>query len=162
MEGASTEKYRLDNLLKRVAERNVKIYIVVFFSPSVIPNDSDHTKRTLARLHPNITVERHPHEFLPKLWSHHEKAVIIDQKIAFMGGLDLCYGRYDSNDHPINKNDKTMYPGIDYNNVRIKDFIEVSNYKAEMQERNLPRMPWHDVAFKVTGKMVADVANHFI
>jgi phosphatidylserine/phosphatidylglycerophosphate/cardiolipin synthase-like enzyme len=23
-------------------------------------------------------------------------------------------------------------------------------------------MPWHDVAFKVVGKMVADVSNHFI
>jgi phospholipase D1/2 len=49
--------------------------------------------------------------------------VIIDQKIAFLGGLDLCYGRYDSNYHPVNKNDSKMYPGIDYNNVRIKDFI---------------------------------------
>jgi phospholipase D1/2 len=49
--------------------------------------------------------------------------MIIDQKIAFMGGLDLCYGRYDSYAHPININDCKMYPGIDYNNVRIKDFI---------------------------------------
>lgn len=23
-------------------------------------------------------------------------------------------------------------------------------------------MPWHDVAYKVTGKMVGDAANHFI
>jgi len=48
--------YRLDMLLKRVAERGVKIYIVVFYSPSVIPNDSDHTKLKLVSLHPNITV----------------------------------------------------------------------------------------------------------
>lgn len=79
-----------------------------------------------------------------------------------MGGLDLCYGRYDSPEHPVSKNDKLMYPGIDYNNVRIKDFMEVRKFQSDLQQRNLPRLPWHDVAFKVTGKMVADVANHFV
>ncbi len=39
------------------------------------------------------------------MWSHHEKAVIIDQKIAFLGGLDLCYGRYDDSDHLISIHD---------------------------------------------------------
>lgn len=29
------------------------------------------------------------------LWSHHEKMVVIDQKIAFVGGIDLCFGRWD-------------------------------------------------------------------
>ena len=66
---------------------------------------------------------------MPKLWSHHEKIVVIDQTVAFLGGLDLCYGRYDTNKHPVDKSDPTMYPGIDYNNVRIKDFIEVKNYR---------------------------------
>ena len=45
----------------------------------------------------NISVMRHPKTLL-SLWSHHEKSVTIDQKITFMGGLDLCFGRYD-NDH---------------------------------------------------------------
>jgi phospholipase D1/2 len=43
-------------------------------------------------------VIRHPNHY-PKggvlLWSHHEKMVVIDQKIAFVGGIDLCYGRWD-------------------------------------------------------------------
>ncbi len=55
-----------------------------------------------------------------------------------------------------------MYPGIDYNNIRIKDFIEVSHFDKDLQSRNLPRLPWHDIHFKVAGKMVVDVANHFI
>lgn len=38
---------------------------------------------------------------IPSLWSHHEKIVIIDQKVAFTGGLDLCYGRYDTSQHSI-------------------------------------------------------------
>ena len=57
--------------MQRAANRGVKIYIVVFYAPFIIPNDSDHTKRALAALHSNIIVERHPHEILPKMWSHH-------------------------------------------------------------------------------------------
>jgi len=33
------------------------------------------------------------------LWAHHEKIVVIDQKTAFLGGLDLCYGRWDDDLH---------------------------------------------------------------
>ncbi|SAK57938.1 phospholipase D/transphosphatidylase [Caballeronia catudaia] len=28
-------------------------------------------------------------------FSHHQKFVVIDEKIAFVGGMDLCYGRFD-------------------------------------------------------------------
>jgi phospholipase D1/2 len=27
-------------------------------------------------------------------FSHHQKCVIVDRKIAFVGGIDLAYGRY--------------------------------------------------------------------
>ena len=33
------------------------------------------------------------------LWSHHEKCVIIDQSVAFTGGIDLCFGRWDDDTH---------------------------------------------------------------
>ena len=50
----------------------------------------------------NIKVLRHPNFILiPFLWSHHEKIIIIDQKLAFLGGLDLCYGRWDNPEHKI-------------------------------------------------------------
>ena len=62
--------------------------------------DSLHTKKSLESLHPNIMVLRHPKFILPTfLWSHHEKMVLIDQEIGFLGGLDLCYGRMDTNEH---------------------------------------------------------------
>jgi len=38
---------------------------------------------------------------IPMLWSHHEKMVVVDQSVGFLGGLDLCYGRMDSNDHKL-------------------------------------------------------------
>lgn len=29
------------------------------------------------------------------LWAHHEKMVAIDQTVAFVGGIDLAFGRWD-------------------------------------------------------------------
>ena len=56
-------------------------------------------------------------------WAHHEKLCLIDGKIAFMGGLDLCFGRWDTNQHPIadchpSNLDNIVFPGQDYNNAR--------------------------------------------
>ena len=56
-------------------------------------------------------------------WAHHEKLCLIDGKIAFMGGLDLCYGRWDTNQHPLSdchpaSLDEIVFPGQDYNNAR--------------------------------------------
>lgn len=45
-----------------------------------------------------MQVIRHPNHYTKRgvlFWSHHEKLVVIDQKIAFVGGIDLCYGRWD-------------------------------------------------------------------
>ncbi|KAJ4450445.1 hypothetical protein ANN_01869 [Periplaneta americana] len=35
------------------------------------------------------------------LWAHHEKIVVIDQTYAFLGGVDLCYGRWDNHEHRL-------------------------------------------------------------
>jgi phospholipase D1/2 len=44
---------------------------------------------------------RHPEHASNKvlLYSHHEKSIIIDQSIVFMGGVDLCFGRWDDDQH---------------------------------------------------------------
>ena len=41
-------------------------------------------------------------------WSHHEKMVVIDRKIAFLGGLDLCFGRWDTPEHRLNDNPENV------------------------------------------------------
>ena len=56
-------------------------------------------------------------------WAHHEKLCLVDGTVAFMGGLDLCYGRWDTNQHPIAdchpaNLDDIVFPGQDYNNAR--------------------------------------------
>lgn len=35
------------------------------------------------------------------LWAHHEKIVVIDQSVAFVGGIDLAYGRWDDREHRL-------------------------------------------------------------
>lgn len=49
----------------------------------------------------NIKVLRHPDHAKAGilLWAHHEKIVVVDQSIAFIGGIDLCYGRWDDCNH---------------------------------------------------------------
>ena len=70
-----------------------------------MPNNSAYSKRVLALSHKNIKVLRHPdrinepNQFLTIMWAHHEKLVIIDQSLAYFGGIDLAYGRWDNHLH---------------------------------------------------------------
>jgi phosphatidylserine/phosphatidylglycerophosphate/cardiolipin synthase-like enzyme len=60
---------------------------------------------------------------------HHEKIVVVDDEVAFVGGLDLTDrsgDRYDRRSHP---------------------------YRAQLG--------WHDLAFRIRGPLVADIARHF-
>ncbi|MEQ2204487.1 Phospholipase D [Xenoophorus captivus] len=65
--------------------------------------NSGYSKRTLMHLHPNIKVMRHPDHVSSSvyLWAHHEKIVVIDQSVAFVGGIDLAYGRWDDKEHRL-------------------------------------------------------------
>ena len=161
---------RLMDILYQCAVRGVKIYIQVYAEYTyVLTLDSIHTQSTLTSLHPNIHVERHPLNTIGFLWSHHEKLVIIDQMIGYVGGLDLCWGRYDNNNHPIKEppirveSPQYYFPGIDYSNARIRDFDHVYDYLKESADREKEtRMPWHDVHCRLIGPAVADIARHFV
>ena len=159
---------RLMDIFYLLAKRGVKIYILIFCEPSVaLAINSLYTKRTLQYLHPNIQITRHPKGTKSILWSHHEKLVIIDQRIAFVGGVDLCWGRYDINSHPIveeeNKDKLYYYPGSDYINERQVDLHNVERFYIEQAPRDkIPRMAWHDIHTMVVGPIVSDVARHFI
>ena len=160
---------RLMDILYQCANRGVKVYVLVYAECSLaLTLNSAHSQHALEDLHPNIQVERHPLNCTDLLWSHHEKLVIIDQIIGYVGGLDLCWGRWDTHSHPIfeGKNDKDEYlfPAIDYSNARIRDFDKVENYLEESCKRESfeVRMPWHDVHSRLIGPVVADIARHFV
>ena len=93
------EKYphtRLADVLKRRAEAGVKIYIALFKESSfAMYNSSGNSKKFLNNLHPNICAVRHPDHWNSEgvlYWSHHEKMVVIDKVVAFVGGIDLTLG----------------------------------------------------------------------
>ena len=162
------KKAQVVEVLGELADREVSVYIVLYkeFSLALMLN-SLHSKNSLEKRNKNIRVLRHPHRSVVGgefLWSHHGKMVCIDQETVFLGGLDLCYGRMDSFEHKLTDcGEVQTFNGIDYSNVRICDFADVSNYQRDSIDRmSEPRMPWHDIALKATGKVASDAALHFI
>lgn len=177
------QEWRLDQVLKRRAEAGVKIYIVVYKEvAAALTCNSQHTKRALMGMCPegspgygNIKVMRHPdHNVFENAgdmtfyWAHHEKFIVIDYSLAFIGGLDLCFGRWDQHQHPLADVHPggvqfEIFPGQDFNNNRIMDFQSVEDWKSnELSKAEAGRMPWHDVAMGVIGPCVYDIAEHFV
>ncbi|XP_056446162.1 phospholipase D1a [Gadus chalcogrammus] len=97
-------RWRLDCTLKRKAQQGVRIFVMLYKEVELaLGINSGYSKRTLAHLHPNIKVMRHPDHVSSSvyLWAHHEKLVVIDQSVAFVGGIDLAYGRWDDREHRL-------------------------------------------------------------
>ncbi|KAK1894191.1 Phospholipase D1 [Dissostichus eleginoides] len=97
-------RWRLDCTLRRKAQQGVRIFVMLYKEVELaLGINSGYSKRTLMHLHPNIKVMRHPDHVSSSvyLWAHHEKIVIIDQSVAFVGGIDLAYGRWDDREHRL-------------------------------------------------------------
>uniref|UniRef100_A0A8C7XPR9 Phospholipase n=1 Tax=Oryzias sinensis TaxID=183150 RepID=A0A8C7XPR9_9TELE len=97
-------RWRLDCILKRKAEQGVRIFVMLYKEVELaLGINSGYSKRTLLQLHPNIKVMRHPDHVSSSvyLWAHHEKIIVIDQSVAFVGGIDLAYGRWDDKEHRL-------------------------------------------------------------
>ncbi|KAK4692964.1 phospholipase D1/2, partial [Lecanoromycetidae sp. Uapishka_2] len=101
-------------------------------------------------------------------WAHHEKLCLVDGSIAFMGGLDLCHGRWDTNQHPLadchpSNLEDIVFPGQDYNNARIMDFQDVSHYQENaLNRKDSSRMGWSDLSISLHGPVVEDLRAHFV
>lgn len=168
------ERYRLDNLLKRKAEEGVRIFVIIYneVMDAATPVNSPYTKKTLTGLHPNVMVQRSP-SHLPNgtfYWSHHEKLCVIDETIAFMGGFDLCFGRWDTPQHCLTDEDFTepsgpngpVWRGKDYFNERIDEYSDLDKPFEDRFDRSCqPRMPWHDVGLQILGQPARDLCRHF-
>ncbi|EJT98705.1 phospholipase D [Dacryopinax primogenitus] len=175
MRRPNKEHYRLDQILRKKAREGVKIYVIIYqeVSSRTTPTDSNYTKQRLMGLHPNILVQRSPSHFATGnfYWAHHEKLCVIDEAIAFMGGLDICFGRWDTSQHimidqgmPGGHGDNSqVWPGKDYNNGRVADFFGLNKPFEDMHDRSsVPRMPWHDVGVQIVGQPARDICRHFV
>ncbi|XP_042400198.1 phospholipase D delta-like [Zingiber officinale] len=91
------------------------------------------------------------------LFTHHQKCVIMDthangnnRKVtAFIGGLDLCDGRYDTPEHRL---------FADLDSVFHKD---IHNPTFQGNNNQGPRQPWHDLHCKVEGPAAHDILTNF-
>ncbi|GMY27807.1 phospholipase d zeta 1 [Fagus crenata] len=95
---------RLDALLEAKAKQGVQIYILLYKEVALaLKINSVYSKKKLLSIHENVRVLRYPDHFYSGvyLWSYHEKLVIIDYQICFIGGVDLCFGRYDTSEHKL-------------------------------------------------------------
>ncbi|DAA76742.1 TPA_exp: Uncharacterized protein A8136_6971 [Trichophyton benhamiae CBS 112371] len=178
---AISQKWRLDRLLQRKAQEGVKIFVIMYRNiNSAIPIDSEYSKFSLLDLHPNVFVQRSPNQFRQNtfFWAHHEKICIVDHTLAFVGGIDLCFGRWDTPQHLITDDKLTgfemtdapkdadhcqLWPGKDYSNPRVLDFYDLDKPYEEMYDREVvPRMAWHDISMHVVGQPARDLTRHFV
>nr|XP_030718052.1 phospholipase D2 isoform X2 [Globicephala melas] len=132
-------------------------------------------------------VMRHPDQVT--LWAHHEKLLVVDQVVAFLGGLDLAYGRWDDlhyrltdlrdssesaapqpptscSDPPATpdlSHNQLFWLGKDYSNLITKDWVQLDRpFEDFIDRETTPRMPWRDVGVVVHGSPARDLARHFI
>uniref|UniRef100_A0A8C4EQE2 Phospholipase n=1 Tax=Dicentrarchus labrax TaxID=13489 RepID=A0A8C4EQE2_DICLA len=172
-------------------QQGVRIFVMLYKEVELaLGINSGYSKRTLLHLHPNIKVMRHPDHVSSAvyLWAHHEKIIVIDQSVAFVGGIDLAYGRWDDREHRLTDvgsvtlsqatggeslplhtgvgellGNTRFWHGKDYCNFVHKDWIQLDKPFDDFIDRHTtPRMPWHDIASVVHGKAARDVARHFI
>nr|AEI99558.1 phospholipase D delta [Litchi chinensis] len=90
------------------------------------------------------------------MFTHHQKCVIVDtqasgnnRKItAFIGGIDLCDGRYDTPEHRLFRDLNTIFEG-DFHNPTYPSTVKA------------PRQPWHDLHCRIDGPAAYDVLINF-
>eukprot|EP00474_Spongospora_subterranea_P010016 CRZ10474.1 hypothetical protein [Spongospora subterranea] len=157
---------RFDSVLKAKANQGVKFYIILWKEnlTAVVNNFSEEVANELEGLHSNIFVVRHgPPNPLLTYYCHHQKFVVVDQDIAFVGGLDVCLGRYDDPSHVLNDEDSQIWKGVDYYNPHLVRPSSIKSFFTDVIDRqSVPRMPWHDIDFELHGSTARDVARNFV
>ena len=180
---------RLDQLLLMKARSGVLINIMLYQEVGIAAqgNDSASAQQYLESLHPNICCQRHGCRIVDmKQWSHHEKLVIIDRNVAYVGGIDLAYHRWDDEIHQLFDIKGTKFPGHDYSQPAKTQYVHpkkkliiapivkndtniLMGLDADLPvhqkydfRMDTPRLPWHDLHCFVKGIVAKDVVCHFI
>lgn len=162
---------KLGDLLKRKAEEGVAVRIMLWDDETSLPliknkgvmstHDEDafayfkHTK-VICKLCPRL------HHKFPTLFAHHQKTITLDTRVhnsisdreimSFVGGLDLCDGRYDTEQHSLFHTLNTE--------SHCYDFYQTNIAGASLHKGG-PREPWHDAHACIVGEAAWDVLTNF-
>ncbi|KAL3619342.1 Phospholipase D beta 1 [Castilleja foliolosa] len=166
----------LGELLKEKSQEGVRVLLLVWDDPTsrsllgyktdgVMGTGDEETRRYFK--HSSVQVLLCPRSAGKGSWAkkqetgtiytHHQKSVIIDADagnfrrkiVSFVGGLDLCIGRYDTPKHQIYSTLETVH----------KDDFHNPNFTGP--NTGCPREPWHDLHCKIDGPAAYDVLRNF-
>lgn len=203
-----TPNLRLVDLLLEVVQKNEKlnIFILPWKSQSIAVDTNDQDTRNVLRNYINeyigrevIFVRLHSsnndeplYSFATQMFfSHHQKCIIIDRKKAYVGGIDLAYGRYShgydidpkaDNKQVLNRynpcvalmgDDRTeislSFKPRDHSTIKQNTYWQSQIFDKKHFDAtqatladNQPIMPWQDVHVKIEGKAVFDLTLNFV
>uniref|UniRef100_A0A6A7FYI4 phospholipase D n=3 Tax=Hirondellea gigas TaxID=1518452 RepID=A0A6A7FYI4_9CRUS len=165
------------DLLKRKADEGVRVLLLIWneklsteVTPGLMGTHDEETRDYF--LGSNVEVAVVPrmrvlegftsyirNQFSETCYTHHQKTIILDadppegeelrRVIAFVGGLDITNGRWDTPEHELFKTLSTKHSGDFYNGC------------VQTTEEVGPRQPWHDIHCKVEGPIVMDILANF-
>ena len=176
-DSANNEDSNVGELLKRKAAEGVRVLVLIWNEKS---NDSGlleglmgtHDEDTMKFFaNSEVICASVPRDkeswlglggtFVSACYTHHQKTVICDapcdeesdnrRLIAFVGGLDITDGRYDTPEYPLYQTIQTLHAG---------DFY--SNCTPGAAAAWGPRQPWHDIHAKVEGPAAMDICRNFM
>ncbi|XP_022770329.1 phospholipase D beta 2-like [Durio zibethinus] len=167
----------LGDILRSKSQEGVRVLLLIWDDPTsrsilgyqtdgIMQTHDEETRRFFKHssvqvlLCPRIAGKRHSwikQKEVGTIYTHHQKTVIVDADagrnrrkiIAFLGGLDLCDGRYDTPHHPIFRTLQTLHKD-DYHNPTFTGNVA-----------GCPREPWHDLHCRIDGPAAYDVLVNF-
>ncbi|CAL5011847.1 unnamed protein product [Urochloa decumbens] len=114
----------------------------------------------LSPRHPSKKLGMFNQKVTRTVYSHHQKCLLVDTPAsgtdssrrritAFLGGLDLCDGRYDTPSHTLFRGLHSIFHGDVHNPTFSKDDAAKG-----------PRQPWHDLHCRLDGPAADDVLRN--